>query len=83
MVDVDSALASVQERDNWRRRMEVLERTLAEVREQRKKLEVRLRRVRKELARVRLATEAALEISRSLARPEVMRVSTPAGALNR
>jgi chromosome segregation ATPase len=60
MVDVDSALLSVQERDNWRRRMEVLESSLAEVRERRRRIEGRLRRVRRELARLRDAGEATL-----------------------
>jgi predicted nucleic acid-binding Zn-ribbon protein len=60
MVDVDSALLSVQERDNWRRRMEVLERSLADVRERRRRLEVRLRRLRRELVRLRDAGEATL-----------------------
>jgi chromosome segregation ATPase len=60
MVDVDSALLSVKERDNWRRRMEVLERSLAQVREQRRRLEVRLRRIRRELVRLRDAGEATL-----------------------
>jgi septal ring factor EnvC (AmiA/AmiB activator) len=83
MVDVESALASVQERDNWRRRMEVLERSLTEVREQRRKLEVRLRRVRKELASLRLAAEAALDLARPIPRPELVHVSTPAGIHNR
>jgi septal ring factor EnvC (AmiA/AmiB activator) len=60
MVDVDSALLSVQERDNWRRRMEVLERSLTDVRDRRRRLETRLRRVRRELGRVREAAEAIL-----------------------
>jgi len=63
--------------------MEVLERSLAEVREQRKKLELRLRRIRKEMTRLRLATEAALELSRPVPRTEFARVSTPAGIHNR
>ncbi len=83
MVDVESALASVRERDNWRRRMEALERSLDEVREQRRKLELRLRRVRKELVRLRQATEAVLDLARSATRPEVMRVPTPTAIHNR
>lgn len=60
MVDVDSALLSVQERDNWRRRMEVLERALSDVRERRRRIEVRLRRIRRELVRLREAGEATV-----------------------
>jgi len=64
VVDVDSALLSVQERDNWRRRMELLERSLDEVRERRRRLETRLRRVKKELARVRVTADAVLDLAR-------------------
>ena len=83
MVDVDSALLSVQERDNWRRRMEVLERSLADVLEHRRKLELRLRRVRKELARLRMAADAVLDLSRPTRRPEMVRVPSPAALHNR
>jgi chromosome segregation ATPase len=82
MVDVDSALLSVQERDNWRRRMEVLERSLAEIREHRRRLELRLRRVRKELVRLRMAADAVLDLSRAR-RPEVERVPSPVAVHNR
>lgn len=83
MVDVDSALLSVQERDNWRRRMEVLERSLEEIREHRARLELRLRRVRKDLARLRMAAEAVLDLSRPARRPEVERVPSPVAIHNR
>ncbi len=57
---VDSAIAGVQERDKWRRRLEALERTLAEVGERRRHAELRLRRVRTELAKLeRTALEFA------------------------
>jgi septal ring factor EnvC (AmiA/AmiB activator) len=65
MVDVDSVLLSVQERDKWRRRMELLERSLRDVRERRQRLETRLRRVRKEMARLRLTADAVLDYARS------------------
>ncbi len=71
MVQVDSVLLGVQERDKWRHRMEVLERSLREVRERRRRAQLRLRRVRKEIARLRLTTEALLDLSRSPARTEV------------
>ncbi len=83
MVDVESALANVQERDNWQRRMEVLERSLAEVREHRRKLELRLRRVRQDLAHLRLAAEALLDLARPIPRPEIARVTTPSGIHSR
>jgi septal ring factor EnvC (AmiA/AmiB activator) len=83
MVDVDSALLSVQERDNWRRRMEVLEQSLVEVRDQRHKLELRLQRVRKELARLRVLAEAVVDSSRAHPRPEFMHGAAPTSLHNR
>ncbi|HYA58617.1 MAG TPA: hypothetical protein VEH57_09210 [Thermoplasmata archaeon] len=59
MVDVDSVLLSVQERDKWRRRLELLERSLTDVRERRRRLELRLRRIKRELMRL-TNTEAAI-----------------------
>jgi len=59
MVDVDSILLSVQERDKWRKRAEVLEHALRDVRDHRRRLETRLRRAKKELSRLRIAVEAA------------------------
>jgi uncharacterized coiled-coil DUF342 family protein len=76
VLDVDSALLSVQERDNWRRRMEVLERSLVEVQEHRRRIEARLRRVRRELVRLRQTSEALLDVARSTPRrPEIARAS--------
>ncbi len=71
MVDVDSVLLSLQERDKWRRRMEVLERSLGEIRDRRHRLEVRLRRIKKELARVRVTFEAVHDMGRSALPKEV------------
>jgi len=64
MVDVDSILLSVQERDKWRNRAEVLERALRDVRDRRRRLEGRLRRVKKELTRLRATVDAVLDLSR-------------------
>jgi hypothetical protein len=76
VLDVDSALLSVQERDNWRRRMEVLERSLREVREHRRRIESRLRRVRRDLARLRQTSDALLDVARTAsARSEIARAS--------
>jgi chromosome segregation ATPase len=72
MVDVDSVLLSVQERDKWRRRMEVLERSLGEVRERRRRLERSLRRLKKELARLRITADAVLDFARAQVRSEVV-----------
>jgi len=71
MVDVESILLSVQERDKWRNRAEVLERSLREVRDHRRRLEARLRRVKKEISRLRLTADAVLDLSRTPARANV------------
>ena len=65
MVDVDSVLMSVQERDKWRHRMELLERSLREVREKRRRLEARLHRVKKELSRLRITVDAVRDLTRT------------------
>jgi hypothetical protein len=78
VVDVDSVLLSVQERDKWRRRMELLERSLGEVRERRHRLETRLRRIKKDLVRLRIATDAVLDLSRTPFPPEVSSASRSA-----
>jgi septal ring factor EnvC (AmiA/AmiB activator) len=77
VVDVDSALLNVQERDNWRRRMQVLERSLIDVRERRRRLETRLRRLRRELARLREAGEATV---RNLASSPSMEIAHAASS---
>jgi predicted nucleic acid-binding Zn-ribbon protein len=61
MVDVDSILLSVQERDKWRKRAEVLEHALRDVRDQRRRLETRLRRIKKEMSRLRITVDAVLD----------------------
>ena len=61
MVDVDSILLSVQERDKWRKRAEVLERAVRDVRDHRRRLETRLRRVKKELGRLRITVDAVID----------------------
>jgi hypothetical protein len=71
MVDVDSILLSVQERDKWRNRAEVLEHSLRDVRDHRRRLEARLRRVKKELTRLRITADAVLDLTRSPARANV------------
>jgi hypothetical protein len=63
MVDIDSVLQGVRERDNWRRRLDLLERTLRDVQGRRRRIEARLRRVRKDLARLPLVAEAMVDVS--------------------
>ncbi|HXW67747.1 MAG TPA: hypothetical protein VEL82_07745 [Thermoplasmata archaeon] len=83
MVDVDSTLLSVQERDNWRRRMDVLERSLAEVREHRRRIEARLRRVRRDLVRLSEAVQATLPSVRANASLEMMSAASSYALRNR
>ena len=71
MVQVDTVLLSVQERDKWVHRMELLERTLSEVRERRRRTEEHLRRLKKELSRLHATADALLDLSRTRARTEV------------
>jgi predicted nucleic acid-binding Zn-ribbon protein len=61
MVDADSVLQNVQERDKWRHRMETLERSLAQIRGERLREELRLRRLRKEIARLQAALDEVLD----------------------
>lgn len=51
-------LASVQERDKWRRRLEVLQAALAEVRDRQVRVAARLRRLKRDLATVQELAEA-------------------------
>lgn len=52
MPDLDSVLLSVQERDNWRRRAAVLEKSLVEARTLRQSLERRLAQLKRNLGRL-------------------------------
>lgn len=66
-MDVDTVLASVQERDKWRRRLEVLQAALADVRDREVRAAARLRRLKRELARVQELAEAISGAGRRLA----------------
>ena len=60
-MDVDAVLQSVQERDKWRRRLELLTASLREVRDRRRKAFSRLRRIQVELRRLGEYSDAILE----------------------
>jgi len=60
-MDVDAVLLSVQERDKWRRRVDLLQRNLAEVREHRVRLEQRLRKIKRDLGRLAVYSDAVAE----------------------
>lgn len=62
MASVDSALAGVEERDKWLRRLRVLERALEELLDKRRKVEVRLRKVRHELHRLEQTSKEFVEM---------------------
>ena len=59
---LDSAIAGVQERDKWRKRLEALEATLEELAERRRRLETRLRRLHKELVRLEKTAREFVEV---------------------
>jgi hypothetical protein len=61
MVDTESVVLNVQEREKWRRRMALLERSLGDLRDQRRRVEGRLRRIRAEIARLQVAADAVVE----------------------
>jgi hypothetical protein len=63
-VDVDTVLANVQERDKWRRRLEVLQVALADVRDRQVRVAARLRRLKHELAQARQLSEAVSSAAR-------------------
>jgi predicted nucleic acid-binding Zn-ribbon protein len=69
MVDADSVLANVRERDKWVRRMETLERSLDELHTRRVRQEAHLRRVRKEMARIQVTLDAVLDAARTQGNP--------------
>jgi predicted nucleic acid-binding Zn-ribbon protein len=71
MARVDSAIAGVQERDKWRRRLEALERALTELSERRRRLELRMRRVHKELAKLELTAREFVEVHGRITTTEV------------
>ncbi|MGD0718184.1 MAG: hypothetical protein ABSA15_01180 [Thermoplasmata archaeon] len=53
MPDIDTFLLSIQERDKWRSRVERLQEGLREAREQRRRMERQLSRVKKDIAHLR------------------------------
>lgn len=59
-MNVDQVLLSVQERDKWQRRVAQLQLSLSQTRDRRQRLERRLRRIRRELARLAAYSDAIL-----------------------
>jgi len=79
MVDADTVLQGMQERDKWRHRVELLERSLDEVRDHRRRIAQRLKRLERDLARLRIVSESVLEIAHRPPHYEVR--SAPRGPL--
>ncbi len=71
MPGVESALAGVQERDKWLHRLEILEASLKEVLEKRRKLELKLRRVSEELQKLERTSREFVEVHERTAIPGV------------
>ncbi|MCI4345665.1 MAG: hypothetical protein L3K07_02770 [Thermoplasmata archaeon] len=65
-MDVRTVLASVEEREKWNRRLEHLEAALAEVQVKRRRLERKLRTVRRQISHIADLTEAMLDPSRRM-----------------
>ena len=74
-MDVDTVLLSVQERDKWRHRLQLLERSLSEIRDRRQRLSKRLRRIKRDLARLKDVSDAILDPMRSRRHPEPVHAS--------
>jgi uncharacterized coiled-coil DUF342 family protein len=63
-MDVQRILASVEERDKWRHRLEVLKAARAEVRGRRERLEAQLRSLKRELAHLSRLTDSLADTRR-------------------
>ena len=71
-MDVDTVLLSLQERDKWRNRLQILERSLTDIRERRRKLSKRLRRIKQDLARLKELSDAVLDPLRPTSQAEMV-----------
>lgn len=69
-MDVRSILLSVEERDKWHRRLEVLKGALSDVRARRQRLERQLKALRRELSHL-------ADISESMVDPRRLRPVNP------
>lgn len=64
-MDLETVLLNVQERDKWRRRLELLQASLRELRRRRTKVTQRIRRLKRDLRRFADTSDAVLyEIAR-------------------
>ncbi|HYK92462.1 MAG TPA: hypothetical protein VEY07_00255 [Thermoplasmata archaeon] len=74
-MDVDAVLLSVQERDKWRHRLQLLERSLTDLKERRQRLAKRLRRIKQDLARLKEVSDAVLDPMRPAGRAGAVHAS--------
>jgi uncharacterized coiled-coil DUF342 family protein len=79
MVDVDSVLLSLQERDKWRKRLDVLTRTYEEVKLRRERVRLRLRRIKRELSRLAEYAEAVTDARRTLVATRTIHATSEPG----
>ena len=63
-MDVDAVLQSLQERDKWRGRLQLLQASLRDLRGRERRVQVRLRRIKRELAQLSRLSDALLDQSR-------------------
>jgi len=63
MIDAVTVLQGIQERDKWQRRAEVLERSLGEVRERLRRTRLKLRRVERDLVRIRQLADSMPDLA--------------------
>ena len=75
-MDIEAVLQSVQERDKWRRRLELLTENLSDVRARRRRTESRLRNLRSEMRRLGAYSDAVLDHARHAIAPEGPNAST-------
>jgi len=62
-MDVETVLQSLHERDKWRGRLQLLRASLREVRERERRMQTRLRRIKRELAQLAKVSDAVLDQS--------------------
>jgi hypothetical protein len=63
-MDVDRVLQSLQERDKWRGRLQLLQASLRDLRGRERRAELRLRRIKRELAQLSRLSDAILDQAR-------------------
>ncbi|HTW56437.1 MAG TPA: hypothetical protein VMG36_08380 [Thermoplasmata archaeon] len=68
MVDAVTVLQGIQERDKWRRRAELLAESLAQVQERRRRTQARLRRLDRDISKLRKVASSMPDIAHTPSR---------------